>query len=203
MKTRKEWKKKLINNMTKVLDITQEILQKYIGMEFDLNFPDDTWKRLFGEIVQKEINRNLYSLYKIPWRKIETQGLASYTVWDMDIVLIADVLGKKPFSECCPSYVKKQLNNIRDERNRIVHLDYKDESDIFVIAQNTINYTQQFMLEVKTSLTLNESSKCKEENVNKAKKKWDEYYEEYMNELQVIKEKMIKAYKHLLISETK
>ncbi len=114
---------KIRNRVIDIKTLQTHILQDYFRMALAANFPDDTWKPIFYNEVQKGVK---YSLSFVgAWNKIQLKSMDHYSINDMDTsIIIAILKGKKdgPFNSCYFNNIYTCLDSLQNDRNIDAHI---------------------------------------------------------------------------------
>jgi AAA+ superfamily predicted ATPase/V8-like Glu-specific endopeptidase len=193
------WFSKLRYYLVDAESLLQEILQKYLSIEFDVYYPNGTWKEPFAQEVEKGYNSDYKNKYAGAREFIVNRGIEPYNISDMDVTIITAILiGRGPFECCREQKVRSLLPNMRDKRNKLSHLaktttdDTGSESkaeEIHDIIKSAIETCRLFTKTVR-DLTVEKPSV----NVRVA------YQEFFRDKLNLLESQVGTAYKKFILS---
>ena len=109
--------------VTDLRDLQTKILQAFLKMEIDTEYPDGAWRDSFYEEVKREKDgRNAVS-YKGTWEKILEKGIDHFSIDDLDTTAMTAILNyMRCFNKCEFFRMKKVTTGIQSDRNFEAHM---------------------------------------------------------------------------------
>lgn len=109
--------------VTDLRDLQTKIIQAFLKMEIDTEYPDGAWRDSFYEEVKREKDgRNAVS-YKGTWEKILEKGIDHLSIDDLDTTAMTAILNyMRCFNKCEFFKMKKVTTGIQSDRNFEAHM---------------------------------------------------------------------------------
>lgn len=142
---------KIRNRIADIKTLQAHILQDYFHMALAASFNADTWKPLFRNEIQNGV-KTKYSSYVGALDKMQSKGIDSYSIDDMDTTIITAILKyykDNPFN-CCGFYnINQYLGHLQDDRNIEAHATGNEtDSELLQWAYGSLHNINKFVFAI-------------------------------------------------------